>query len=73
MEYKKLPQFFLSEEKTTNYLFFYFFFDSYLLFPGIQALQATFNVVLIAAYLTKALQTKCKTCFGGPTMILRAL
>ena len=33
----------------------------------------TFKAVLIAVYMTKALQTKCKTCFGGPRMILHAL
>ena len=53
--------------------FIFLFFDSDLLFPRIQALQATFKAVLIAVYMTKALQTKCKTCFGGPRMILHAL
>ena len=44
-----------------------------LLFPRIWALQATFKAVLIAVYMTYGLQTKCKTCFGGPRMILHAL
>ena len=31
---------------------------------------ATFKAVLRAEYMTKALETKCKTCFGGPRMIV---
>ena len=50
------------------------FFDFGLLFsPGFEPLSATFKAVLIAVDMTKALQTKCKTCFGGPKMILHAL
>ena len=33
----------------------------------------TFKDVLIAVYMTEGLKTKCKTCFGGPRMILHAL
>ena len=33
----------------------------------------SFKAVLIAVYMTKALQTKCKPCFRGPKMILHAL
>ena len=43
-----------------------------LLFYWIRVTQATFKAVLMAVYMTKALQTKCKTCFGGPRMILHA-
>ena len=50
----------------------FFFSDIDLLFPRIQALQATFKAVLIAVYMTYGLQTKCKTCFGGTRMILHA-
>ena len=32
----------------------------------------TFKVVFKARYVSKQLQTKCKTCFGGPRMILHA-
>ena len=31
------------------------------------------KAVLIAVYMTNGPQTKCKTCFGGPRMILHAL
>ena len=48
-------------------------FYSDLLFPRIQPSKATFKAVLIAVYMTKALQTQCKTCIGGPRMILHAL
>ena len=41
-------------------------------FSRIQALRATFKAVLIAVDMTKALHTKCKTCFEGPRMIPRA-
>ena len=51
----------------------FLFFDSDLLFPRIPASQASFKAVLIAVYMTNGLQTKCKTCFGGPRMILHAL
>ena len=51
----------------------FLFFDSDLLFPRIRASQASFKAVLIAVYMTNGLQTKCKTCFGGPRMILHAL
>ena len=37
------------------------------------ATQATFKDVLMAVYMTKALQTKCKTCFGGQLNIETAL
>ena len=53
--------------------FFFLFFDSDLLFPRNRASQASFKAVLIAVYMTNGLQTKCKTCFGGPRMILHAL
>ena len=53
--------------------FYFLFFDSDLLFPRIRASQASFKAVLIAVYMTNGLQTKCKTCFGGPRMILHAL
>ena len=33
---------------------------------------ATFKAVLLAVDMIKAHKTKCKTCFGGPTMILHA-
>ena len=43
-------------------------------FPLIDHLEepvgATFKAVIIAVYMPKTLQTKCKTCFGGPRMIL---
>ena len=52
---------------------FYLLLDSDLIFPRIWAAQASFKDVLIAVYVTKALQTKCKTCFWGPRMILHAL
>ena len=46
-------------------------------FPLIDHLEepagATFKAVLIAVYMPKTLQTKCKTCFGGPRMILYGL
>ena len=51
----------------------YFFFDSGPLFPGFRPLRATFKAVLIDVDMTKALQTKCKKCFGGPRMILHLL
>ena len=35
-------------------------------------LGPTFKVVFKARYIFKQLQTKCKTCFGGPRMILHA-
>ena len=80
---KKLPLFFLSKIKSqmgkTNFTFspipksYFLFFDSDLLFPRIRASQASFKVVLIAVYMTNGLQTKCKTCFGGPRKILDAL
>ena len=38
----------------------------------IWAVRATFKAVLMAVDKTYALQTKCKTCFGGPRMILQA-
>ena len=31
----------------------------------------TFKAVLIAVDMPKTMQNKCKTCFGGPRMILR--
>ena len=34
--------------------------------------RATFKAVLMAVDKTYALQTKCKTCLGGPRMILEA-
>ena len=49
------------------------FFDSDLLFPRIRASLASFKAGLIAVYMTNGLQTKCKTCFGGPRMNLHAL
>ena len=49
------------------------FFDSGLLFPGFGPLRATFKAVLIAVDMKNALQSECKTCFGGPRMILHAL
>ena len=36
------------------------------------AVRTTFKAVLMAVDKTYALQTKCKTCFGGPRMILQA-
>ena len=53
-----------------NLIFLFFDFD--LIFPRIRALQATFKAVLIVEYMTNGLQNKCKTCFGGPRMILHA-
>ena len=35
-------------------------------------LNDTFKVGFKARYIFKQLQTKCKTCFGGPRMILHA-
>ena len=49
------------------------FFDTGGLFPRIWAPLATFKAVLIAVDMTKAPQTKCKTCFGVFRMILHAL
>ena len=49
------------------------FFDTGLIFPRFQAPQANFKAVLIAVDVTRALQTKCKICFGRPRMILQAL
>ena len=37
-----------------------------------RAKSDTFKVVFKARYIFKQLQTKCKTCFGGPRMILHA-
>merc|ERR1712110_341702 len=37
-----------------------------------RAKSDTFKVVFTARYIFKQLQTKCKTCFGGPRMILHA-
>ena len=39
----------------------------------IRTSQSTFKAVLIAVFMSNELQTKCKSCFGGPTMILHAL
>ena len=47
--------------------------DSDVLFPRIRTSQASFKAVLIAVYMTNGFQTKCKTCFWGPRMILYAL
>ena len=41
--------------------FYYLFFDTGLLFPRIRATRATFKAVLMAADMTKAVQTRCKT------------
>ena len=47
--------------------------DNQLLREGCTKLFSdTFKVVFIARYIFKQLQTKCKTCFGGPRMILHA-
>ena len=40
---------------------------------NLPPLGATFKAVLIAVDMTKTLQARCKTCFGGPKMILNAL
>ena len=54
--------------------FYFLFFDTGLLFPRIRAPRASFKAVLMAVYITtKTLQTKCKTCFGGPRTILHAV
>ena len=47
-------------------------YNSGLLFPRIRDPRATFKAVLMAVDMTWALQTKCKTCLGGPRMILHA-
>ena len=43
-----------------------------ILSPRIWAVRATFKAVLMAVDMSGTLQTKCKTCFGGPRMILQA-
>ena len=48
------------------------FIDNSLLSLRIWAVRATFKTVLMAVDKTYALQTKRKTCFGGPRMILQA-
>ena len=40
--------------------------------PNLANLYAIFKTILMALEMTKALQTKCKTCFGGPRLILHA-
>ena len=37
--------------------------------PRIWGVRATFKAVLTAVDMKKALQAKCKTCFGGPTVL----
>ena len=37
-----------------------------------QHKRANLNGRTLARYIFKQLQTKCKTCFGGPRMILHA-
>ena len=49
------------------------FFDTGLLSPRIWGAWATFKAVLTAVDMKQALQTKCKTCFEGPRMILDTL
>ena len=44
-----------------------------ILSPRIWDVRATFKAVLTAVDMKYALQTKCKTCFGGPRMILDTL
>ena len=43
-----------------------------ILSPRIWAVRATFKAVLMAVDMSGTLQTKCKTCFGCPRMILQA-
>ena len=49
-----------------------FLYNTGLLFPMIWDPRAIFKAVPMAVDKTLALQTKCKTCFGGPRMILHA-
>ena len=44
-----------------------------IIWPNLANLYAIFKAILIALEMIQALQTKCKTCFGGPRMILHAL
>ena len=45
----------------SNQKYIFLFVDTHLRAP-----QANFKAVPMAVDMTKALQTKCKTCFGGP-------
>ena len=72
---KTHPDTFLGVKNVTSLTEFYLSFTlEFYPFPLIDHLEepvdATFKAVIIAVYMPKTLQTKCKTCFGGPRMIL---